>query len=176
MTLTSHGNSRDEGVSFPLVGKYHSDDDRDNIDCQYAGAGYITKQGVVHFNVNDDAPPLKVMTEEQSDAHVVGDIFAQHFSLRKGLELFGNKAGVAVQKELTQIHKMDTYKPVHKSDLTFEDRKKAIASLMFITEKRNGDIKARKVADGSKQRTYDGYEKSDGSSPTVPRIVSFSQV
>ena len=38
---------------------------------------------------------------------------------------------------------------------------------MFITEKRNGDIKDRKVADGSKQRTYDGYDKSDGSSPTV---------
>ena len=62
---------------------------------------------------------------------------------------------------------MDTYEPVHKSDLTFEDRKKALASLMFITEKRNGDIKARNVADGSKQRTYDGYDKSDGSSPTV---------
>ena len=41
---------------------------------------------------------------------------------------------------------MDTYEPVHKSDLTFEDRKKALASLMFITEKRNGDIKARQVA------------------------------
>ena len=62
---------------------------------------------------------------------------------------------------------MDTYEPVHKSDLTFEDRKKALASLMFITEKRNGDIKARKVAYGSKQCTYDGYDKLGGSSPTV---------
>ena len=38
---------------------------------------------------------------------------------------------------------------------------------MFIIEKTNGTVKARKVADGSKQRTYDGYDKSDGSSPTV---------
>ena len=38
---------------------------------------------------------------------------------------------------------------------------------MFITEKTNGTVKARKVEDGSKQRTYDGYEKSDGSSPMV---------
>ena len=38
---------------------------------------------------------------------------------------------------------------------------------MFITEKTNGTVKARKVADGSKQRTYNGYEKSDGSSPAV---------
>ena len=52
---------------------------------------------------------------------------------------------------------MDTYKPIYKSDLTFDDRKKVLASLLFITEKR--DIKARKVADGSKQRTYDGYNK-----------------
>ena len=42
---------------------------------------------------------------------------------------------------------------MYKADLSIEDRKKALASLLFITEKRNGDIKARKVADGSKQRT-----------------------
>ena len=110
MTGKRHGNSRsrDEGVNSPLVGKHHSDDDRDNIDCWYAGAGYSTKQGVVHFNVEDDAPPLKMMTEEQLDAHIVGVIFAQHFSLKKSLELFGEKADIAVQKELKQIHQMDT--------------------------------------------------------------------
>ena len=54
-----------------------------------------------------------------------------------------------------------------KSLLTIEDRRKAHASLMFIDEKRNGDIKARKVADGSKQCTYDGYDKSYGLSLTV---------
>ena len=59
MTGKRHGSSRsqDEGENFPLVGKYHSDDNRDNIDCQYAGAGYSTKRGVVNFNVGDDAPP-----------------------------------------------------------------------------------------------------------------------
>ena len=49
---------------------------------------------------------------------------------------------------------MDTYKAITKSSPTIEDRRKALASLMFITKKRNGDIKARKVADGSKQHTY----------------------
>ena len=42
MTGKSHGNSRDQGVNFPLVGKYHPDNDRDCIDCQYAGDGYKT--------------------------------------------------------------------------------------------------------------------------------------
>ena len=78
-------------MNFPLVGKYHPDNNRDCIDCQYVGAGYKTKQGVVQFNVEDDAPPLKTMTEEQLDANIVGVIFAQHFSIKKGLELFGEK-------------------------------------------------------------------------------------
>ena len=39
--------------------------------------------------------------------------------------------------------------------------------LIFIPEKRNGYIKARKVTVGSKQRTYDGYDKINGSSPAV---------
>ena len=43
---------------------------------------------------------------------------------------------------------------------------------MKITEKRkdetgNRKIKSRTVADGSKQRSYEGYEKSDGSLPTA---------
>ena len=96
------------------------------------------------------------MSDEESEAHIVRVIFYQHFSFNKCLKLFGNKADVAVQKELSQIHAMYTYKPIMKSSLTMEDRKKSLASLMFITEKRSGDIKARKVADCSKQRTYNG--------------------
>ena len=82
-------------------------------------------KGIVYFNVEDDASPLKVMTKKQSDTHIVGVIFAQYFSLKKGLELFGDKADTAVHKELLWIPKIDTYKPVYKSYLTFKDRKKA---------------------------------------------------
>ena len=112
-------------------------------------------------------PPIKTMTEEQLDTHIVGVIFSQHFSLQKGLELFRKKADAAVHKELLQIHKMDMYAPVHKTDLKFKDRGKYLALLMFITQKRNGDIKVRKFSDGSKQRTYNGHEKSNGYSLTV---------
>ena len=66
----------------------------------------------MHFNVNESAPLPKVMTKEWSDAYVVGVIFAQHFSMKKCLELFGDKANVVVQKELEQIHSMDTHEPV----------------------------------------------------------------
>ena len=56
--------------------------------------------------------------------------------------------------------------PYHES-ATKEDRRKDLSPLMFITENRNEDIKSRKVADGSKQHTYNGYDKLDGSFPTV---------
>ena len=59
---------------------------------------------------------------------------------------------------------MNTYKPMDASKLSYQERKYALASMLFITEKRNGDVKARKVAIGSKHRTYDGYDKSNGSS------------
>ena len=51
--------------------------------------------------------------------------------------------------------------------LSTAERMKALLALMFIVEKRNGDIKARKCAVGSKQRTFPGYVKSEWASPTV---------
>ena len=80
------------------------------------------------------------MSDEESKAHIVGVIFSPHFSLNKGLKLFSNKSDVAVHKELSQIHAMDTYEPIINSLLTMKDRRQALASLMFITYKRNGDI------------------------------------
>ena len=112
-----HGNSLDAGVNFPLIGKY-SGSKGDLIACQYTGAGYTKRQGVVHFNIDDDTPAPRVMSDEESDSHIVGVIFAQKLSLNRGLKLFGDKADVAVQKELSQIHAMDTYDPIMKSSLT----------------------------------------------------------
>ena len=62
---------------------------------------------------------------------------------------------------------MDVYVPMDPKELSYEERAKALSALLFITEKRDGRIKARKCAVGSKQRTYEGYEKSNGTAPTV---------
>jgi len=87
---------------------------------------------------------------------------AQQYSMKKAKELFGDKADAAVMRELTQINEFETYVPLKASELSWEEKKKALESLIFVTEKRNGDIKARKVADGSKQRMYDGQRKETG--------------
>ena len=87
--------------------------------------------------------------------------------MSKTKELFGDKAAVAVMRELNQINGFEAYVLLKASDLSWEENKKALESLIFMTEKRNRDIKARKVVGGTKQQVYDGYDKSDGLSPTV---------
>ena len=91
-----------------------------------------------------------------------GVILVKQYGLKKGIELFGKKSDAAVVKEIAQIHKLETYEPIMALYLSWEENKKALESLLFITEKRNGDIQARKVAGGSKQRMYGGYDKDNG--------------
>ena len=59
------------------------------------------------------------------------------------MELFGDRAEVATAKELQQIHDFGTYVPQDAKELSRTERMKALSALMFIVEKRNGDIKAR---------------------------------
>ncbi len=92
---------------------------------------------------------------------------AQHFSLHVGLKKFGDEAKKSVTKELTQIHNMGTYTPMVPDEKTADQKRQAMRSLMLITEKRDGRIKARGVADGSSQRRRPGYKKEDFVSLTV---------
>ena len=45
---------------------------------------------------------------------------------------------------------METYETIDPKTMTYKDRKKALASLLFITKRIKGDIRARQVAYGSK--------------------------
>ena len=134
----------------------------DRIKNQFAGAGYSKKRGVINLHFDEDAPPPPEITEAHTYTHILEVILVQQYGIKKGIQLFRKKSYSAVVKELTQIHKLETYEPIMGSYLSWEEKKKALESLLFITEKRNGDIKARKVANSSKKRTYNGYAKADG--------------
>ena len=109
----------------------------DRIKNQFSGAGYSTKRGVINLQFNDDAPPPPYMTETHTDAHIIGFILVQKYGLKKGIEMFGEKADAADVKELKQIHEIETYEPIMASYLSWEEKKKALDSLLFITEKKN---------------------------------------
>ena len=102
------------------------------------------------------------MSREESEAHVVGLVLAQMYILKKGTELSGEKAEHATMTELIQIGDVETCKPIHKHELSEQDRRDALESMIKVTEKRadeegNRKIKSWMVADGSKRRSYEGY-------------------
>ena len=115
--------------------------------------------GVAHisFEKEGSVAPPRAMSEEESDSHVVGLILAQQHSLKKGLKLFGDAGDQVVEKELSSIHNMDACNPLNAKDFSYKDRHEALESLLFLTEKRDGLIKALNMADGSKQRMCDGF-------------------
>ena len=75
------------------------------------------------------------MPEEEIEAQILGLIMVEHYSMKKGIDLFGDRAETAVTKELKKINDMNTYKPKHAHDLTYQERKDALALLLFTTEK-----------------------------------------
>ena len=96
---------------------------------------------------------------------ITGVCNTQTYNLRKGILKYKDKGRNAVNKELTQLHNRKVFKPIHQSELTESEKKKAMNSLIFLTEKRDGTIKARACANGSTQRNY--IKKDEATSPTV---------
>ena len=107
------------------------------------------------------------MNDSNLEEQMLGVILVQQYNLKKEMELFGDRAKEATKNELQGIHNFGTYIPVMPKELTKEEKTKALYALMFIVEKRDGRVKAHKVAVGSNQRTFPGYVKLDWSSPAV---------
>ena len=91
-------------------------------------------------------------------------IFTQ-YNVRQGIKRFGQSGIDAIHKEMEQLHDMEVIDPILASNLTTKEKQAALAYLMFLKEKRDGQIKGRGCADGRKQRAY--MSKEDTSSPTV---------
>ena len=95
---------------------------------------------------------------------------AYHTSITQGLKEHGKDAYLAIVRELKQLlHDKKAIAPVHRSELSTTQIKRAIRSLMFLKTKYDGlgrfeKIKARLVANGAQQ---DKKLYTDTSSPTV---------
>ena len=79
--------------------------------------------------------------------------------------MFGDKGHEAAHKEIKQLHDRVCFQPINFDKLTPLEKKRVLNSLMFLVEKKDGKIKARKCANGSKQRNW--LSNEDTASPTV---------
>ena len=68
-------------------------------------------------------------------------------SSKAGPRTFGNDGIRSVEKEMRQLHDRGVMMPVHKMSLTSEQRKEALAYLMFLKRKSCGKVKGRGCAD-----------------------------
>eukprot|EP00957_Ditylum_brightwellii_P038563 2914904-Ditylum_brightwellii.AAC.1 len=90
---------------------------------------HIIGTAMAHFNANN------VSDNEYQ--------FAQTYGLHKGLNKFGAKGTTAVNKELGQLHSRNVFEPTCLEDLSSLERKRAMKSLIFLTEKQDKTIKAQ---------------------------------
>ena len=85
--------------------------------------------------------------------------------MQKGLKKFKAKGFDAAKGEMKQLHDRLCWQPIDVSSMSASERKKALESLMFLVEKKDGKIKARHCANGSKQRQW--MRSEEAASPTV---------
>ena len=124
-----------------------------------------TLYGFNNVNIHEDGRNIEY-TEEMS--HIILQMvynFVQTYTINKGIKKFGDQAINSLEKEIGQIHFRNATKPIKFKNLTQEQKKQVIDSLIFLTEKRDGLIKSRLCADGRKQRNW--LSKVDTSSPTA---------
>ncbi len=103
------------------------------------------------FSANELSDAAAILVDDKME-WVMGVMLAQ-YSITAGLKKFKEKGVVRVTKELTQMHDMTVFCPVHKESLRKEERIKMLSLLMFLKEKRDKTIKACMCASGRKQRT-----------------------
>jgi hypothetical protein len=149
----THGDKATTGVGFPQIKKIVVEREKDEILNQYAGAGYGTKRGVINLVFDENAPPPTELSPKETDSHILGVILANQYNLKKGKELFGDRCDKAVMAELSEIDGLETHEPQKIEDLSYKDKKRALGSLILISEKRadqdgHSKIKGRCVAVG----------------------------
>jgi hypothetical protein len=91
--------------------------------------------------------------------------FPAIYSLKKTIPKYGKKGYDAALQEMCQLKERRCFIPISKDELKAMEKKRAMDSLIFLTGKKDGSIKARHCANGSTQRSY--IHREEVTSPTM---------
>jgi hypothetical protein len=83
----------------------------------------------------------------------------------RGIKEFGDKGCQATHKEMKQLHNHIVFKLITIKELLMIEKRRAMESLIFLTEKKDGRIMARTCANSSTQQEYTDQEEA--ASPTA---------
>ena len=107
----------------------------------------------------------RVIHDINSKVTVHGACFSQQYILQRGLHKFKEAGMEAAKKEVDQLHRRSCYTPLDVSELTPEEKNKAMMALMFLTEKRDKSIKGRLCYNGKPTRQW--LSRDETASPTA---------
>ena len=97
--------------------------------------------------------------------------FVQQYGLKAGIKKFGQRGKDAAHDEMKQLNYREVFTPIDTTEMTFEERKKSMESLIFLVEKRDGRIKGRTCANGSVQREYIGREEATSPTASTDAVI-----
>ena len=103
--------------------------------------------------------------------YFINHVVLTQYCMQKGLKVFSDRGLAAIQKEMQQFHNLDVITPLNVKNMTKQQKSRALSYLMFLKEKRDGNIKGQSCADGRKQRLW--MQKEQTSSPTVSKQALF---
>ena len=103
-------------------------------------------------------------TRYKYSSELVSTVLTQ-LSLKAALKQWGEDAHIAVEAEAKQLHWRNSFEPVHYKEIDEDQREQILESHVLVKKKQSGQLKARKVAGGNKQRDF--ISKEDSSSLTV---------
>ena len=98
------------------------------------GSNELKNCAKVHINVVNaityfvkPTPPTNIITNET---------ILNQYRIKQGLKVFGKKGEAALRKELQQFHDCRVIEPRKPQDLSYEQRKRSLAYLMFLNLKK----------------------------------------
>ena len=121
------------------------------------GNGLIVGSNELHsvveayFNVLND---IYIFIKQTPTTNIIpNETILTQYSIKQGLKVFGKKGEAEVRKEPQQFHDLRVVKLKKPQDLSYEQRKRSLAYLIFMKLK-SYDIIIKEIvcADDSKQR------------------------
>ena len=135
---------------------------------------HVTTQNTEEYNAEVATVIARIMCQFQECNDNSGKKFhqfVQTYILKQGIKKFEKRGTEAEYKEVKQLHERIVFEPVKIESLKKIERKRAMGSLIFLTEKRDGRVKARVSTNDSIQRSYIPKDDELSSTATTESIL-----
>ena len=161
--------THDDNLLVEEVGRNQPEGWVDEVRSRFRKNGVVLNTSIKEIHKLIEAEKngnLPRIFEDKPDDTTPGVVLTQ-MSVKAGIKEWGSAGIVAALQEMDQLLKKKVFNFVRKEDLTREQVRKALRTLIFLKKKRCGRIKGRCCVDGRPQARLVQDDLYDPYSPTV---------